>query len=146
MISDLYEKVNTNLELYSKENIEDTFSNNIINDLNNNLIENEIETSQDEIVDNTKLNTLLEDELNKEDSQNSTLDFNELDLEDESLLENLDAPVSDNLSLVELDDSKNFIVSPRKINKFYLFKKKVKIAFYKLFSLPKNLFFGFSKD
>ena len=146
LISDLYEKVNTNLELYSKENIEDTFSNNIINDLNNNLIENEIETSQDEIVDNTKLNNLLEDEHNKEDSQNSTLDFNELDLEDESLLENLDAPVSENLSLVELDDSKNFIVSPRKINKFYLFKKKVKIAFYKLFSLPKNLFFGFSKD
>ncbi len=42
-------------------------------------------------------------------------------------------------SLIPLEDS--FIISPRQLNKFYLFKKRLKLAFYKaLVKIPKLIF------
>lgn len=44
------------------------------------------------------------------------------------------------LSLITIKNN-NFSVSPRKLSQFYLFKKRIKLAFYKLFNeLPKMIF------
>lgn len=50
-------------------------------------------------------------------------------------------------ALLEIENSDSFLVSPRSLSKFYLFKKKVKLAFYKLFvSIPKILSGSTSKE
>ena len=53
--------------------------------------------------------------------------------------------IDDCTSLIEVSNSNNFIVSPRTLGKFYMFKKKVKLAFAKLFSLPKILGRNFNR-
>lgn len=44
-------------------------------------------------------------------------------------------------SLIEIGDENSFIISPRQLSKFYLFRKRVKLAFYKaLVKIPKLIF------
>lgn len=49
-------------------------------------------------------------------------------------------------ALIEIDTQDDFLVSPRSLGKFYMFKKKVKLAFYKLFvAIPKILSSAFDE-
>ena len=77
-------------------------------------------------------------------------DFTVIDEEEESLIENIatEAETTDeNTSLIEVDTDTKFVVSPRALGKFYMFKKKVKLAFTKLFvTLPKLLAKGYDSE
>lgn len=77
-------------------------------------------------------------------------DFTVIDEEEESLIENIATDTentNENTSLIEVDTDKKFVVSPRALGKFYMFKKKVKLAFTKLFvTLPKLLAKGYDSE
>lgn len=57
-----------------------------------------------------------------------------------SLIENEDSLINsldESTSLIEIPNNNDFVVSPRSLGKFYMFRKKIKLAFAKLFSLSK---------
>lgn len=73
------------------------------------------------------------------------------DDEEESLIETLEETDSveskEETALVEISTENGFVVSPRALGKFYMFKKKVKLAFSKLFvTIPKMLSKGFDTE
>lgn len=68
------------------------------------------------------------------------------EIEEESLLER-DHTVSASTALIEVPGETDFVVSPRSLGKFYMFKKKVKLAFTKLFvALPRLFKKGFNTE
>lgn len=79
----------------------------------------------------------------KEDSKTeyfaeSTIDENYIEPVEPSLLENLDNNTTSLITTVSSEDK--YLVSPRQLSRFYMIKKKVKIALYKLFvAIPKIL-------
>ena len=73
------------------------------------------------------------------------------DDEEESLIETLEETDSveskEETALIEVGTENGFVVSPRALGKFYMFKKKVKLAFSKLFvTIPKMLSKGFDTE
>lgn len=73
------------------------------------------------------------------------------DDEEESLIETLEETDSveskEETALVEVSTENGFVVSPRALGKFYMFKKKVKLAFSKLFvTIPKMFSKGFDTE
>lgn len=68
--------------------------------------------------------------------------------EEESLIETLDQVESkEETALIEVGTENGFVVSPRALGKFYMFKKKIKLAFSKLFvTIPKMLAKGFDTE
>ena len=52
---------------------------------------------------------------------------------------NSNTKIPEQTSLIEINNSDNFIVSARSLSKFYILRKKIKLAFYKIASLPKKL-------
>lgn len=73
------------------------------------------------------------------------------DDEEESLIETLEETDSveskEETALIEVGTENGFVVSPRALGKFYMFKKKVKLAFSKLFvTIPKLLSKGFDTE
>lgn len=75
--------------------------------------------------------------------------FEEDEPEEESLIETLNESKEENTStaLVEVPNDNDFVVSPRTLGKFYMFKKKVKLAFTKLFvALPRFLAKGLNNE
>lgn len=73
------------------------------------------------------------------------------DEEEESLIETLEETDSveskEETALIEVGTENGFVVSPRALGKFYMFKKKVKLAFSKLFvTIPKMLSKGFDTE
>ena len=74
--------------------------------------------------------------------------FEEAEVEEESLIETINEEQESNeLSLMELPDENGFVVSPRALSKFYMFRKKVKLAFTKLFiAIPRYLSRGFDNE
>lgn len=72
------------------------------------------------------------------------------DDEEESLIESIteeNTESNENTALIEVDTENSFVVSPRALGKFYMFKKKVKLAFTKLFvTIPKLLSKGFDTE
>ena len=73
------------------------------------------------------------------------------DDEEESLIETLEETDSveskEETALVEVNTENGFVVSPRALGKFYMFKKKVKLAFSKLFvTIPKMFSKGFDTE
>ena len=78
-------------------------------------------------------------------------DFTIIEDEEESLIETLeDTNIEESNSetaLIEVNTENGFTVSPRALRKFYMFKKKVKLAFSKLFvTIPKMFSKGFNTD
>lgn len=66
------------------------------------------------------------------------------EVEEESILEDA---VEENTALIEVDTENNFVVSARALGKFYMIKKKVKLAFTKLFiTIPKLLAKGLDSE
>ena len=77
-------------------------------------------------------------------------DFTIIEDDEENSIEttsNIQENESSEKSLIELNSDNSFVVSPRSLGKFYMFKKKVKLAFAKLFvSIPKLLSKGFNTE
>lgn len=66
------------------------------------------------------------------------------EVSEESLLDDLNKETA----LIEVENTNNsFIVSPRSLNKFYMFKKRIKLAFYKFFTaIPKIIESAFDTE
>ena len=81
--------------------------------------------------------------------EDTTIEFIE-ETEEESLMENIEESTTEQeqtTALVEVPETNGFVVSARTLGKFYMFKKKVKLAFTKLFvALPRFLSRGFNED
>lgn len=78
-------------------------------------------------------------------------DFTIIEDEEESLIESLEETDSveakGETALVEVSTENDFVVSPRALGKFYMLKKKIKLAFSKLFvTIPKMLSKGFNTE
>lgn len=151
LVSELYEviDINKNSQNESGETtlgIKDDFSEKIIQDLNNNsenissLETNTINISSDIPIDSNEISfTNLFEEENEssllEDISNDSKEnlFNNEEKQDDSLT----------TALTPVDNIDNYIVSPRSLGKFYMLKKKIKLAFYKLSKLPKVILSNF---
>lgn len=151
LITNLYENVNSSLENLSQTKIEDNFSEKIISDLNNTTNENTYTTINNIIENNIDKKANLE---TSEISETSSITENEIqsiqdaifdnfdEFVEESLLDSLNTDnetVDDSKALIEVNNIDDLIVSARSLSKFYLIKKKVKLAFYKLLALPRTL-------
>ena len=72
--------------------------------------------------------------------------FEENEVEEESLIESINEE-QESTALIELPDETGFTVSPRALSKFYMFRKKVKLAFTKLsIAIPRYLSRGFDSE
>ena len=101
-----------------------------------------------ELSDKTTSSSDIETDNNKEKiiSEISNTEFSNKEKEP-SLMENLDEEISnDNKALIETKNIDNYLVSPRSLSKFYLMKKKIKLAFYKILALPKILLSNFGNQ
>jgi len=111
---------------------EDTESTN--QNIDESAIENIEVVESFEDVTNTNIENISEST-----TENSTTTIVE-DVED-SLIDS----VNEITDLIEVPSENDFIVSPRSLGKFYMFKKRIKLAFAKLFSLPKMLGRNFNR-
>ena len=120
---------NTSVETFSDISTETTedFTDESANE--ENTIENIIENPFEDLLEDSLLAELENGTESYEDTSTNQLEINQ-----ETLSGNTTT------ALVEIDNLGNYIVSPRSLSKFYKFKKKVKLAFYKILSLPKMLF------
>ena len=94
-----------------------------------NTISSDVET------ENVSVNTISSDVETENDSIDTISSDIENEIEEPSMLDDINAETS----LVEVKESEtSFLVSPRSLNKFYILKKRIKLAFYKLFTaIPK---------
>lgn len=127
-------------QFHKIENIEELFE---TEDIKNpeqpeNIVENKIEDKKVEenivaaaVVETPKKDfTVIEDEP----------EVYEPSLLEEVTQEKENSRVEENVALSVVKEQNDFLVSPRKLNKFYFIKKKIKLAFYKaLVSIPKFL-------
>lgn len=91
--------------------------------------------SSDVETENVSVNTISSDVETENDSIDTISSDIENEIEEPSMLDDINAETS----LVEVKESEtSFLVSPRSLNKFYILKKRIKLAFYKLFTaIPK---------
>lgn len=72
------------------------------------------------------------------------------EIEEESLIEEISSSqndINETTALIELPEENSFTVSPRSLGKFYMFKKKIKLAFTKLFvAIPRYLSKGLNNE
>lgn len=128
------------------------------------LIEN---FDMDALIENI-LNPVINFEKTEEDEFENIINFQEIDLGlQEELKQELENSIANfvveenTVSLAETKEEKEtdsntaliptsedvYLVSPRKLRKFYLLAKRIKLAFYKLFvAVPKLLFGAFEED
>ncbi len=104
-----------------------------------------VEKSQETVQDTA--NQIVQEEVSKKVPDFTIIE----DDEEESLIETLEETNSveskEETALIEVDTENSFVVSPRALGKFYMFKKKVKLAFSKLFvTIPKLLSKGFDTE
>ena len=115
------------------ENIEELFEQSpVVETVTENI--NKIETNEVPVQENKKDFTIIEDEETEEF-------INEPSLLEEVVHQKEDSKVEENVALSVVKSEQNdLLISPRKLNKFYFLKKKVKLAFYKaLVAVPKFL-------
>lgn len=115
------------------ENIEELFEQSpVVETVAENI--NKIETNEVPVQEKKKDFTIIEDEETEEF-------INEPSLLEEVVHQKEDSRVEENVALSVVKSEQNdLLISPRKLNKFYFLKKKVKLAFYKaLVAVPKFL-------
>lgn len=115
------------------ENIEELFEQSpVVETVTENI--NKIETNEVSVQEKKKDFTIIEDEETEEF-------INEPSLLEEVVHQKEDSRVEENVALSVVKSEQNdLLISPRKLNKFYFLKKKVKLAFYKaLVAVPKFL-------
>ena len=151
LVSELYEVIDTNKNSQDEQEeanfgIKDDFSEKIIQDLNSNSenisslktdelnISSDIPSSSNEISFTNLFEEETESSLLEDISNDSKEDlFNNEEKQDDSFT----------TALTPVDNIDNYIVSPRSLGKFYMLKKKIKLAFYKLSKLPKIILSNF---
>lgn len=147
--SSTFEEENlSSISSFKKEEIEvtsDEFIDNSIDNLISNLYENVTTIRPSENFSNTTI-----------ENQEIKGNFDIEDLEQEEPLINVlnsktteqsEESKTSETSLIEVDNGDNLLVSARSLGKFYMFKKKVKLAFYKLFvAIPKFLSSAFGEE
>ena len=146
------ENIETEAPTLEVEQIQETVVENIeiSNDLEksiDNRIEELLSTGPiTEIIEETNVENIETQESNE--VQEVVELFEEAEVEEESLIETINEEQESNeLSLMELPDENGFVVSPRALSKFYMFRKKVKLAFTKLFiAIPRYLSRGFDNE
>ena len=126
---------------------------NSIDNLINNLYINAQNEAQESEIKPSEIVSQSIQEQNVPETDNN-IPINDINIETEL---DLEAPLIDVLNtdengkneetaLIEIDGQDDFLVSPRSLGKFYMFKKKVKLAFYKLFvAIPKILSSAFDE-
>lgn len=156
LITNLYEKANSNKEV-SQINIID---NNVtpLEDAELNNTENNIENEETplENIESTNIKSTTEidaliskiintNPINTTDTEIENIEKIEDNIVDveESLFDSISTDIPkikqhSETSLIEATD--NFIVSSKSLSKFYMMRKKIKLAFYKLMALPKIIF------
>lgn len=115
------------------ENIEELFEQSpVVETVAENI--NKIEKNEVQVQEKKKDFTIIEDEETEEF-------INEPSLLEEVVHQKEDSRVEENVALSVVKSEQNdLLISPRKLNKFYFLKKKVKLAFYKaLVAVPKFL-------
>lgn len=140
-------------EILSKTPVTEEIKNTVSTDSEQYLEESNIEAVQN-VEEQQNLQT-IENTVSSQETKSvqptpKVPDFTVIEDDDEeSLLESRNHTLEENqtTALVEVSDGNKFIVSPRSLGKFYMFKKKVKLAFTKLFvSIPKMLKRGFNTE
>lgn len=150
LINNLYKKANSNDEI-SKINIIDNNTTSIV-DSNLEKTEN---TSSENIID-TLINKITTENISnipeiekivpktaKPETEISEKVENKVETIEESLFDSISTDIPkikqhSETALIETTD--NFIVSSKSLSKFYMMRKKIKLAFYKLIALPKIIF------
>lgn len=134
-----------------------------IDTVENDLVESEIAEPGLEKIVNNEIEELCSTETNVETLERTTIEnieiedniqedtenFEENEPEEESLIDVINNQEDDEATkaLIEISNENDFIVSPRSLGKFYMFKKKVKLAFTKLFvALPRFLSKGLNNE
>ena len=153
---------NTNSENNAQKNINKEQS---VYEISDTELDNNLDATIDNLI--TNLYNNAQNEVQKSESANSNINFTNIQETDNQEYKNdinietepdAEAPLIDVLNtdentkneetaLIEVDNQDDFLVSPRSLSKFYMFKKKVKLAFYKLFvAIPKILSSSFNED
>lgn len=156
LITNLYEKANSNKEVSQINIIDNTVTPLEGAELNNteNNIENEeshLENSESTHTKSTaEIDELISkiintDAINTSDTEIENIEKIEDNIVDveESLFDSISTDIPkikqhSETALIETTD--NFIVSSKSLSKFYMMRKKIKLAFYKLIALPKIIF------
>ena len=142
LITDLYDTAveKSNLALNIESNSDNSSEKNIEN------LENSITISENITTEDT---TTEIETITSTPEEISTENIFE-EVTEDSLLTNIESLSEETqeteTALVEIDNIDNYLVSSRSLSKFYMFRKKVKLAFYKIISLPKTLFSNFGKQ
>ena len=123
LINNLYEKATSTKDIAEIKVVD----NNISSLMNTDLETHENIAEFDELTGETIADTLIK----TEESSESLFD-NIIETDIPKVKQNSET------SLVKTDD--NFIVSSKSLSKFYMMRKKIKLAFYKIMHLPKILF------
>lgn len=99
----------------------------------------EVETIEENNVENIEIADAV---------QENVENFEENEPEEESLIDAINNQEDEaTKALIEISNGNDFVVSPRSLGKFYMFKKKVKLAFTKLFvALPRFLSKGLNNE
>lgn len=129
LITDLF----NNTKAFAADNtVEEQETNNEIDEKINNIIDETITGSAKvELAEETEQIEKIPDFTVIEDEEESLIN---------SVIENASESNEKNTSLIETKNQDGFIVSPRSLSKFYIFKKRIKLAFSKLFvTIPKIL-------
>lgn len=101
--------------------------------------EPEVETIEENNIENIEI---------ADSTQENVEQFEENEPEEESLIDVINNSEDEaTKALIEISNGNDFVVSPRSLGKFYMFKKKVKLAFTKLFvALPRFLSKGLNNE
>ncbi len=144
--STLPSEEDVNLETNEHTLEEDKKIDNLIDNLINNLYEKATNTdSEINIIDDNTSSII--DTKTETTTTNNNINENTSTITNETTEKSLFNNVTDNVTktvqasetgLVETTD--NFIVSSKSLSKFYIIRKKIKLAFYKIMSLPKIIF------
>lgn len=145
-----------NFKQENNETVDSEYDDNIDNSIDN-LINDLFENAEKESK-NAVLNINTEEVKQTENIVEQSNEINDIEKFQSTETElDLEAPLIDVLnkdelekneetSLIEVANQDDFLVSPRSLNKFYMFKKKIKLAFYKLFvAIPKILSSAFDE-
>ena len=151
--NNVLDNINKEADSEISDNELDKNIDNSIDNLINNLYINAQNEAQESEIKPSEIVSQSIQEQNVPETDNN-IPINDINIETEL---DLEAPLIDVLNtdengkneetaLIEIDGQDDFLVSPRSLGKFYMFKKKVKLAFYKLFvAIPKILSSAFDE-
>lgn len=110
-----------------------------------------ITSHSEEVIDNGLIDNILSEdsevtEITETINENSDSTLNSSKFEEAPLIDVIE-PTNTDTSLVKVDTLDDYLVSARSLSKFYILKKRIKFALYKLFvAVPKIISHALSED